>query len=128
MTLSRRVVVVEDHESLRRSLTMLLSHSGFAVRSAHNGLAALELMKTSQPDILLSDLNMPGMDGYELLKIVHSRYPEIYAVTMSGEYTGDRVPEGVVADAFYAKNGGPCTHLLTILDASRQKPRDACAQ
>jgi CheY-like chemotaxis protein len=58
------------------------------------------------PIILLSDLNMPGMSGFELLSVVQRRFPSIRIIAMSGAFSGDEVPSGVAADAFYQKGCG----------------------
>jgi CheY-like chemotaxis protein len=109
------VLIVEDDKNLRYSLTELLSYCGYKVHGAQDGLAALEQLERVQPDILLSDLNMPRMDGYELLSIIRSRYPGIRVVAMSGAYTDEQIPGGVAADAFYPKGGGGCALLIAIL-------------
>jgi putative two-component system response regulator len=67
------ILVVEDHEILREGLQILLETEGFRVVSAPHGLKALELMNSSVPDLILSDISMPEMDGFEFYKIVRSR-------------------------------------------------------
>jgi CheY-like chemotaxis protein len=110
-----QVLVVEDDPMTRRAYAELLSNWGFATRTAQNGLAALVEIHQAKPDILLSDLEMPGMNGYELLSIVRRLHPEIPLVAMSGGYASDCVPAGVTADAFYAKSAGSCSRLRAIL-------------
>jgi hypothetical protein len=55
-------------------------------------------------DIIISDLNMPHMSGFEFLSVVRRRFPDIPVIAVSGAYDfGDQVPGGVIADAFYSK-------------------------
>ncbi|MFZ0631944.1 MAG: response regulator [Acidobacteriaceae bacterium] len=110
-----QVLVVDDDPVTRRAYAELLSNWGFETRTAQNGLAALVEIHLAKPDILLSDLEMPGMNGYELLSIVRRLHPEMPLVAMSGGYTTDSVPAGVRADAFYAKGAGSCSRLRAIL-------------
>ena len=97
---------------------------GYAVRSAQDGWAALSQIGQLVPDILLSDLNMPGMSGFELLPVVRRRFPAIRVVAMSGAFCGSEVPAGVVADAFYQKGSDRESLLKTIrgLSLSERKP------
>lgn len=73
------------------------------VRPAADGFAALQEMRTDNPDVLLSDLYMPGMSGFELLAIVRHQFPAIRVVAMSSAFSGEDLPNNVVADAFYPK-------------------------
>ncbi|HEY2934027.1 MAG TPA: response regulator [Acidobacteriota bacterium] len=66
--ITRRLLVVDDNVDSAESLGMLLSLIGHDVRIAHNGLAALELFRTFQPEIAFLDIGLPGMDGYELAR------------------------------------------------------------
>lgn len=66
------VMVVEDHDDLRNVLAISLEAFGAFVMSANSGAQALAYMKALRPDVLVSDLVMPGQDGFELLQEVRS--------------------------------------------------------
>ncbi len=89
---------------------------GYAVRTAAEGFAALGAIREEIPDILLSDLNMPGMSGFELLSVVRRRFPSIRVIAMSGSFSGTKVPAGIAADAFYEK-GSRAGLLLRMVEA-----------
>lgn len=120
------ILIVEDEESVRTSLAMVLSALGHRVRSASDGLAALIEMRQEAPDILLSDLNMPGMSGFELLSVVRRRFPAVRVIAMSGAFSGDQVPCGVTADAFYPKGYGVAILMRAIesLSLSNRQHRE----
>jgi hypothetical protein len=87
-------------------------------------------MRDRVPDILISDLNMPRMSGFELLSIVRRRFPSIAVIAMSGAYSGVAVPQGIAADAFYAKGSTSVARLFEIQhaikdDATRHSLRAA---
>jgi two-component system response regulator HydG len=71
-----RVLVVDDDEGSRSSLTQLLAGEKYTVDSAEDGLAALELTRERPPDIVVTDLSMPRMGGMELLKQLHIQDPD----------------------------------------------------
>ena len=64
--------------------------------------ASLKL-KQSLPDVVISDLRMPNMSGFEFLSVVRRRFPQIAVIAISGEFAGIDVPESVLADAFFEK-------------------------
>lgn len=100
----RRVLVVDDDKCVRESISMLLIAEGYAVATARHGFDALLQLRSTQPDLIISDLNMPEMSGFEFLSVVRRRFPEIPVLAMSGAYQqGDTLPGGVLADGFYAK-------------------------
>ena len=74
-------------------------------------------MKSELPDVLISDLDMPRMSGFELLFVVRERFPEVGVIAMSGAYSGNRVPRGLAANAFYPKDGTSNSRLPELVDA-----------
>jgi len=62
-----RIVVVEDHDDARRYLDLFLGQLGAKVMVARNAFEGLEAIKDTHPDLVLSDIKMPGMNGFELL-------------------------------------------------------------
>ncbi len=109
-----QILVVDDEPNLRESIAMLLVSSGYDVSTADDGFTALGQLRRTLPDLIVSDLNMPRMSGYELLSVVRRRFPQILSVAMSGAYQGDAVPAGVIADSFFAKGESPRNLLGTI--------------
>src|SRR4030042_6022548 len=67
------ILVVEDNNVLREGLRDILVYEGFDVLTAAHGLEALQQMDPAIPDLILSDISMPEMDGYELFRAVRSR-------------------------------------------------------
>jgi len=113
----RRILVVDDDPSIRTTVAMLLADKGYEVSTAEDGFDALLEMKSRVPALIVSDLNLPQMSGFEFLSVVRRRFPQVLVVAMSGAYqAGDAVPGGVIADAFYAK-GTNSPHTLPQLVA-----------
>jgi DNA-binding NtrC family response regulator len=125
-----RLLIVDDEPSIRISLSLVLTEIGYRVRSAEDGFSALLDLRNEIPDILITDLNMPGMSGFELLAEVRGRFPAIHTIAMSGAFCGNEVPSGVAADAFYQK-GSSVGSLLRMMEAlprlERMTPRHAAA-
>ncbi len=67
-TTRRRVLVVDDNEDAVESLAMLLRMSGHSVQVAHDGASAIELAETARPDVVVLDLGMPRMSGFEVAR------------------------------------------------------------
>jgi len=100
-----RILLVDDAPALRELGKVLLEAQGYEVLCAEDGFEGLTALKQSLPDIIISDLNMPNMNGFEFLSVVRRRFPVIPVIVISGEFTGLSVPGSVLADAFFPKNG-----------------------
>jgi CheY-like chemotaxis protein len=111
-----KLLIVDDDPSLRMSLSHIFTELGYSVRIAEDGFSALFEIRQEIPDIILSDLNMPGMSGFEFLSVVRRRFPGIHLIAMSGAFSGDGVQPGVAADAFYEK-ATSLGSLLQIVEA-----------
>jgi CheY-like chemotaxis protein len=118
------LLLVDDQALTPTCLSELLAKHGYGVRSAPDGFSALAEIREDIPDLVLSDLNMPGMFGFELLSVVRRRFPSIRVIAMSGAFSGADVPVGVAADAFYEKgtHPGPLLRIVEDLTHPRKSP------
>ncbi|WP_136515394.1 response regulator [Geomonas edaphica] len=82
-TVSGRVILVDDDPYVLESVALLLSVSGFEVHPFSNGMEALELLRQSPPDVVLTDVNMPQMTGIDLLEQVHEFDKDIPVILMT---------------------------------------------
>ena len=115
--IKHRVLVLDDDESIRELFTLLLRKEGYEVTAAENGFDGLLKLKQLVPDVIISDLNMPKMSGFEFLSVVRRLFPTISVIASSGAYGSRVVPTGVLADAFYAKGHDHPETLLSIVAA-----------
>lgn len=107
-----RILVVDDEECIRAVFEQLLQREGYEVATAEDGFDALLKLKQFLPDLIISDLNMPRMSGFEFLSVVRRRFPKISVIASSGAYGSRVVPTGVLADAFFAKGQEDTQTLL----------------
>ena len=98
-----RILVVDDQYSIRETARQILERGGYEVLTAADGLDGLHALSKSLPDLIISDLNMPRMSGFEFLAVVRERFPHIATIAVSADYIISGNPSGVVADAFFQK-------------------------
>jgi CheY-like chemotaxis protein len=109
------LLVVDDDLPARMCLLSMLTSLHYAARAAPDGRTALAEIGKEVPDLIVSELNMLGMSGFELLSVVRRRFPSIRLIAMSSAFSGSGVPPGVAADAFYPKRAHPGL-LLQIME------------
>jgi FixJ family two-component response regulator len=78
------VAVVDDDEGILRSLEYLLESADYAVRLFRSGTELLDARRLEEIDCLISDIDMPGMDGFELLRLVHAARPGLPTIFITG--------------------------------------------
>jgi two-component system chemotaxis response regulator CheY len=84
-----RVLIVEDDAATRRLYKFLLTNGGYPVLEAEDGLAALEQLAHNHCDLVITDMNMPRMDGMELVKAIRRDYSHIYVIMITAFGTPD---------------------------------------
>ncbi len=114
----KSILLVDDDPCIREAIGMLLNEEGYDIATAADGLDALTQLKLAAPDVIISDLNMPRMSGYEFLSVVRRRFSSIPVIAMSGNCeSGLCFPDGVVVDAFFAKGRTHIEELLSTIAA-----------
>ncbi len=104
-----RILVVEDDDTLREALCETIMYGGFGVVSASNGLDALALLESETIEMVISDVQMDGMDGHELLREVKSLRPELHFVLVTAH--------GSIEKAVEAMREGATDYLLKPFEA-----------
>ena len=97
-----RLLVVDNDPGVLETSAAILRQQGYEVRTATDGFAALAELRRSLPDVIISDLSMPNMSGFELFSVLRRRFPQIAVIALSAEYNGVH-PTGLIADAFFTK-------------------------
>jgi CheY-like chemotaxis protein len=111
-TARRRVLVVEDDQDSAQSLAMLLQIWGHQVEVAHDGHQALEATRTFEPEIVLLDIGIPGLDGYEVAGRLRSEHgAELKLIALTGYGRED--------DRRRSRNAGFDRHMTKPLEPSR---------
>ena len=77
------ILVVDDELMMRNLLEKILVRDGYNVKTAENGQDALEVLKREKIDIVISDMKMPEMNGFDLLKTIKKEYPRIGMIMMT---------------------------------------------
>lgn len=80
-----KILVVEDDTAVARLLCTILEHSGFSVSVCTNPFEFESIADSSQPELVITDLTMPGRNGMEILRVIASRYPGTAAVVLTGD-------------------------------------------
>jgi DNA-binding response OmpR family regulator len=111
----RKILVVEDHPTVREVLRTLLGMEDYEVAVAPNGEAGLALADILEPDVVILDVSMPGLNGYEVCRAIKSRASDtrIVMVTARTSEEDERVGREAGADAYLRKPFSP----LDILEA-----------
>ncbi len=98
--MERRVLIVDDEESVVQSITGVLEDEGFQVTAASSGEEAVALFEKEEPDVTLLDIWMPGMDGIEVLKRFRSISSDCLVIMISGHATISTAMAAVKFGAF----------------------------
>lgn len=103
-----RVLVVDDEEIIRDSLSFILQKEGYDVQQAANGQEAFEKVKENPPDVIITDIEMPGMKGVELLEKVSHVSPQTFVIIITAY--------GSIETAIQALRKGAYDYILKPLD------------
>ena len=83
------ILLIDDDEAILKAIGRSLTARGYALRTASSGREGLRLMAEDPPDLVISDIQMPGMDGVALLRAVRERFPDMPVILTTGYATVD---------------------------------------
>lgn len=95
--MAKSVMVVDDSESVRKFLVFALRSSGYIVIAARDGMEALEKLTQHKVDLVITDLNMPNMNGYELIQALRedSEYSDVPVIILSSLSNDEDIEYGL---------------------------------
>jgi len=88
------ILIVDDEDALCQTLNDMLSEEGYRLLEASSGSRALDILKSTNVDLMISDIKMPGMSGFDLVEKVNELYPQVKIQLVSGY--SDQVDENRV--------------------------------
>ena len=110
------ILLVEDDDGIRTIASVLLESEGHLVHAMANGELASEWLKKGQPDVLFTDINMPGMSGTELARLARLAHPGLRVLMTSGEALPD--PAWLAAGNHYLNKPYDRRSLLAAIEAT----------
>jgi len=115
---TKSILIVEDERPLAHALELKLVHEGFMVTTASNGQEGLDLLASKEFDVLLLDLIMPEMDGFQVLERLQAlpHHPVVFVLSNLGQPEDEARVLKLGARKFFIKSDTP---LTTIVDEVR---------
>lgn len=95
--MQKSILAADDSASVRKLISLALKLQGYRVITAGDGMEALEILPTEQIDLLITDLNMPNVDGFELIRTVRStpQYKELPIIILSSMTNNEDISRGM---------------------------------
>ncbi|HJQ72566.1 MAG TPA: response regulator [Actinomycetota bacterium] len=123
--MSRRILIVEDHPTMREAMRLVLEREGFDIDEASDGDQALAAVRHDPPDLVLLDMSIPGTAGPEVLAVIKSdpstSQVRVIVVTATGE-EGRSAALSVGADHYFTKPFSPIALLQAVEDVMGTEP------
>ncbi|AXI55112.1 response regulator [Sulfitobacter sp. JL08] len=126
--MTKRILVIEDQPDNRRILRDLLGNSGFVVTEAENGRIGVEMAVSDPPDLILMDIQMPEMDGYQATREIKASAAgdiPIIAVTSYALSDDETKARGAGCDGYVSKPFSPREILRKVIEFIGEAKSDA---
>jgi len=105
--MSKRILIIDDEQELSDMTKLRLEANGYEVLCAYDGLAGLDMVKKEMPDLILLDVNMPKMDGFQVCRLLKfdAKFKSIPIIMLTARGTTDDIEIGgqIRADAYMTK-------------------------
>ena len=90
MNLSKKILIIDDDERILTSLQDILAQEGYILSIASNGKEGLKKCETGEPDLIITDIIMPDIEGIELIRAIRRGNVNIPIIAMSGDFIGQK--------------------------------------
>jgi DNA-binding response OmpR family regulator len=109
------ILVADEDPGVCRSLGLVLTWAGYRVSTASHTMDAILFLHTAVPDLIIFNLELPIVPGYDFLSVVRHRLPQVSVMATSIVGEDGVVPEGVLADAMYIKGASRTESMLKVV-------------
>ena len=121
------ILLADEDPSVRKSLEMVLTWAGYRVSTAEHTIDAILALQEIGPDLIIFDLDLAPVPGYDFLAVVRHRLPQVPVIATSIVGDDRFTPSGILADSFYVKgqqpHGSPAGHSgPTTADLENSRP------
>ena len=96
----KRILIVDDDQIITESLNEFLELEGYEAQGAGNFAQAVTTLERNRYNLVLTDINMPDVDGFELLRVIKQRYPDIVVIMITGYGTIESAVEAIKMGAY----------------------------
>ena len=124
--MANTVLVVEDEESIRKFVKINLDRAGFIVEEAATGEEAIEIARREEIDIVILDIMLPGIDGFQVCKILRSEFPRLGIIMLTAKSQDIDKIMGLEygTDDYMTKPFNPMELVLRVKSLSRRMETD----
>lgn len=117
----KSVLIVDDEQEIVAVLTELFESEGWEVLAASNGKEALQKIKSGSPDVVLSDIQMPDMDGLELLETIYKSGVDTPVILLTGFRDAKKMQRAWEACVFdFTDKPFNSKHLVSLVESARE--------
>lgn len=123
--MSIKVLLVEDEDNIRQFTKINLAREGFEILEAESGEKGVELAELNKPDVAVLDIMLPGIDGFEVCKILRNKFPNMIIIMLTAKTQDNDKIEGLErgADDYLTKPFNPRELILRIKSVLRRSPQ-----
>src|SRR3989338_3383842 len=115
-----RIVAIDDEAEFTKPLHQFFSARGYEVHIALTGTSGLELVELHEPQVVLVDLKLPGMDGDEVLQRIRQSHPQTRVIIVTAYNDGGRTRERLLALGAFAHFDKPLSSLRDLADTVKR--------
>jgi DNA-binding NtrC family response regulator len=121
-----KILVIDDEKDLRFLFKKILAPEGYTVLTAQNGYDGIKINQKSDPDIILLDLKMPGINGIETLRRIRKKDPDVIVIIITGYGDAETIRDAAELNVYeyMAKPFNNETVMKTIKEAVASKDKD----
>jgi len=105
-----KILIIDDERPIRETLEMFLREKGYDVATSESGEAGLKLIRKNQPDIVILDIRLPGIDGIEVLRIIKQLSPRSMVIVITAYHDKEIYDQ--------AESLGACGYIVKPIDVA----------